>query len=186
MDIDTQTGLLQQATFIASPNFDHRPDVNDISLLVIHNISLPPNQFRTGDVARLFTNTLDFAADPYYKNLTGLKVSSHLFIDRVGEIVQFVPFHHRAWHAGQSQYCGRTRCNDFSIGIELEGADEIPYEEIQYQQLFAIISALMACYPTLSNANIVGHADIAPERKTDPGPAFDWARLRATLPSTAP
>lgn len=183
MNIDKQTGLLQQAEYIVSPNFDQRPDENDISLIVLHNISLPPKKFGTGDVVRLFTNRLDINAHPYYQNLQGLKVSSHLLIERNGNIIQFVPFHLRAWHAGESDYCGRKRCNDFAIGIELEGSDEIAYENVQYQQLFAIIPALVATYSSLSFDRIVGHQDIAPERKTDPGPAFDWALLRQTLPS---
>lgn len=178
MQIDKSTGLLLDADFIASPNYDERPIEGDISLLVVHNISLPPGQFGTGNVTELFTNCLDCSAHPYFEQLEGLEVSSHLLIERSGRVVQFVPFHQRAWHAGVSNYGGRERCNDFSIGIELEGTDDIAYEDIQYQKLFAIMEALFDTYPGMSASDIAGHSDIAPGRKTDPGPAFDWARVK--------
>lgn len=181
MFIDKNTGLLQQADFIESDNYDDRPDTDDISLLVIHNISLPPAQFGNGDIARLFTNCLDCTAHPYYAQLVGMKVSSHLLIERDGSVKQFVPFHKRAWHAGVSSYQGREGCNDFSIGIELEGTDDLPYEDSQYQQLFVIIKALLHDYPRLTADRIIGHSDIAPGRKTDPGPAFNWGYLQQTL-----
>lgn len=178
MHIDSETGLLQQAKFIPSPNCDERPDINDISLIVIHNISLPPEQFGGEGITQLFTNQLDPREHPYYQEIHRLKVSSHLLIRRDGTLIQYVPFQLRAWHAGESQYDGRSRCNDFSIGIELEGADDVPYEKVQYDQLNNVIDMLCESYPGLSRKNIVGHCDIAPQRKTDPGPAFDWQRVR--------
>lgn len=181
MIIDKNTGLLAQAEFIESANHDARPDPDDISLLVIHNISLPPDQFGSGDITRLFTNCLDCSTHPYYQQLVGLQVSSHLLLERNGDIKQFVPFHKRAWHAGVSSYNGRQRCNDFSIGIELEGTDNLPYEDRQYEQLFVIIKALLHYYPNLHPDRIVGHCDIAPGRKTDPGPAFNWDYLYQAL-----
>ena len=160
-----------------SPNFDARSDVDDISLLVVHGISLPPGQFGGDEVCRFFTNCLDCSAHPALRDLEGVRVSSHLFVDRSGTVTQFVPFDRRAWHAGKSSYLGRSGCNDFSIGIELEGTDETPYEPAQYEVLADVAVALMTRYRRLSLSAIVGHRDIAPGRKTDPGLAFDWQRL---------
>lgn len=185
MKVDLATGLLDEARQVPSPNADERPPATLPELIVVHNISLPPREFGGPWIDALFTNRLDAQAHPYFADIAGLEVSAHALIRRDGEIVQYVPFHHRAWHAGSSTYCGRERCNDFSIGIELEGADDIPYEDVQYARLSALIEALLAAYPTLSRERIAGHCDIAPERKTDPGPAFDWARLRDALRTQA-
>lgn len=181
LHIDRESGLLREARQVHSPNFDERPDNPEPELLVIHNISLPPQQFGGPWIDDLFCNRLDPNAHPYFAEIHQLQVSSHVLIRRDGELVQYVPFHQRAWHAGASSFEGRERCNDFSIGIELEGADEIPYEEIQYVTLAELITALEQAYPTLSRKRMVGHSDIAPERKTDPGPAFDWDELYVKL-----
>ena len=164
-----------------SPNFDERPDPDDISLLVIHCISLPPNEFGANHIDRLFCNQLNPDDHPYFPAIHQLKVSAHLLIRRDGEIVQYVPFDKRAWHAGPSEYQGRSRCNDFSIGIELEGTETAPYSEAQYRQLAAVIQCLLEHYPRLSKDAITGHSDIAPGRKTDPGESFDWAKLSSLL-----
>lgn len=166
---------------VHSPNADARPDDTSPSLLVVHNISLPPDCFGTGDIERLFTNTLDFDADPFYATIRGLRVSAHFLIARDGELIQFVSTQARAWHAGQSSFAGRVRCNDFSIGVELEGSDAVPFECAQYHTLAALTAALRARYPIDA---VAGHADIAPGRKTDPGPFFDWIRFAeaANLP----
>jgi AmpD protein len=174
-------GWLSTARILASPNVDLRPDESDISLLVIHNISLPPGQFGGGHVAELFTNTLDANAHPYFAEIADFKVSAHLLIDREGLVTQFVPFYLRAWHAGVSEFDGRTACNDFSIGIELEGTDTDPYTHLQYERLVKITQCLIAEYPALSSERVAGHSDIAPDRKTDPGPAFDWALFKALI-----
>lgn len=174
-------GWLSTATVLASPNVDPRPDKSDISLLVIHNISLPPGQFGGGHVAELFTNTLDPNTHPYFAEIANLKVSAHLLIDREGVVIQFVPFDQRAWHAGVSAFAGRPACNDFSIGIELEGTDTDPYTHLQYECLVKITQCLIAEYPALSSERVAGHSDIAPDRKTDPGPAFDWAHFKALI-----
>lgn len=179
--INQKTGLLDGATFIASPNCNQRPPETEINLLVIHGISLPAGKFGGDEVQALFTNTLDIAADPAFTPLADLHVSAHLFIRRDGTVIQFVPLHLRAWHAGVSHFEGRDNCNDFSIGVELEGTDEIPYTVVQYQQLVIIIRALQKSYPRITPERIVGHSDIAPGRKTDPGPAFDWHYLCALL-----
>lgn len=184
--VDTVSGLLRGARQVPSPNFDARPDGILPELIVVHGISLPPNQFGGSWIDRLFTNTLPPDEHPYFGTIAQLKVSSHALIRRDGEVVQYVPFHRRAWHAGASNYRGRERCNDFSIGIELEGADQTPYEPGQYRMLSAVIRELCAAYPSLSLSRIAGHCDIAPERKTDPGPAFDWQRLYALLRATHP
>lgn len=176
------TGLASGARFIPSPNFDDRPAGDVIRLLVVHNISLPPGEFGGDDVIRLFCNTLDCSAHPYYERLRSLRVSAHFLIRRSGEILQFVPCTQRAWHAGPSAWRGRARCNDFSVGIELEGADTIPYSDRQYAALAALAAALSRAYPI---EDVVGHADIAPGRKTDPGPAFDWPRFRTLLERAA-
>ena len=167
-------GHVAAARHIASPNFDARPAGIDVSLVVIHGISLPPGLFGGDGVIRLFTNTLDPAADPYYATIAHLRVSAHFFIRRDGELIQFVSCNERAWHAGVSSWRGRERCNDFSIGIELEGTDELPYADAQYAQLASLLIGLKQRYPL---AAAIGHSDVAPGRKTDPGPAFDWERL---------
>lgn len=172
MPIDA-AGLLDSAQFIASPNCDERPAGTEISLLVIHNISLPPDEFGGDGVIELFTNHIAPQAHPYYQTLQGLKVSAHFFIRRDGAIIQFVPCIKRAWHAGVSQWQGRERCNDFSIGIELEGNDITPFTDAQYTALAALTQRLCDRYPI---KDIAGHSDIAPGRKTDPGPCFDWRR----------
>lgn len=176
-----QTEILPEATICASPNCDARPDDVRIDLLVVHNISLPPGEFGGDHIRQLFTNELNPEEHPYFQKIHQLKVSSHLLIDRYGEIVQFVPFTMRAWHAGVSSWQGRERCNDYSIGIELEGTDELAYEEVQYMRLVGVVHRLQQIFPGITNDRIVGHSDIAPGRKTDPGPAFDWQRFRREL-----
>lgn len=173
----TPDGWIEPARRCLSPNRDERPAGAEPRLVVIHGISLPPGDFGGDGIERLFTNRLDWDAHPYYSGIRGLEVSAHVLIRRDGETVQFVPFGERAWHAGESFFRGRTRCNDFSIGIELEGEDEVPYADRQYDVLCAVLRALTARYPALDNRLIAGHCDIAPGRKTDPGPAFDWFRL---------
>jgi len=170
-------GWLEPARRLPSPNCDQRPPQTVIDLLVIHNISLPAGCFGGGFVEALFTNRLEPAADPSFPALCGLQVSAHLFIDRCGGLTQFVPLQHRAWHAGVSCHQGRSRCNDFSIGIELEGCDDLPYEDAQYQMLARVARLLMRHYPGITPQRIVGHCHIAPQRKTDPGEAFQWQRL---------
>lgn len=181
MHIDSHSGLLKEAEYSHSPNFDERPDEGIIDLLVIHGISLPPGEFGSNDVKALFTNTLDPNKHPYFQTIAELKVSSHLFIRRNGEIMQFVPFGQRAWHAGRSQFENRENCNDFSIGIELEGTDTLAYTQVQYQQLAQAVVAIMQAYPLINEQRIVGHSDIAPGRKTDPGESFDWFYFRQLL-----
>lgn len=176
---------LDHAHQIASPNCDQRPDPNDISLLVIHCISLPPEQFVGDYIDQLFCNQLNPAQDGYFQQIYQLKVSAHLLIRRDGSIRQYVPFNLRAWHAGVSDFGGRERCNDFSIGIELEGSVNQPFTDQQYQQLATVSQVLLASYPGLCTANIVGHSEIAPGRKEDPGPYFDWQRYRTDLANMA-
>lgn len=176
-----EQGWLSKGKRVESPNADQRPTGEDISLLVIHNISLPPQQFGGPYIEQLFSNTLDPSQHPYFQQIYQLQVSSHLLIDRQGQLVQFVPFDKRAWHAGVSRFLERENCNDFSIGIELEGADHIPYTEAQYQTLTEVTKLLISYYPALTPQRIVGHSDIAPGRKTDPGPAFDWALFKQNL-----
>ena len=168
-------GWCKEALRSPSPNFDVRPAATGIELLVIHNISLPPGQFGGPFIADLFNNRLDYDADPYFDQLRPLKVSSHFLIQRDGSVVQFVSANDRAWHAGLSSFCGRERCNDFSIGIELEGTDFVPFEPAQYVVLAKLTHALQVRYPLKS---VAGHEHIAPGRKTDPGPFFDWAVYR--------
>jgi AmpD protein len=168
---------LTEITRMPSPNFDERPDAADISLIVIHCISLPSGCYDNPYIDQLFCNQLDPRAHPYFETVYQLTVSAHLLIKRDGNIVQYVPFDKRAWHAGQSSYQGRERCNDFSIGIELEGTEIEAYTTIQYQQVAAVITALLQHYPHLSRQHITGHSDIAPGRKTDPGASFNWAQL---------
>ncbi|MDF1762096.1 MAG: 1,6-anhydro-N-acetylmuramyl-L-alanine amidase AmpD [Oleibacter sp.] len=179
-------GRLSAARWCPSPNKNQRPPSSsaalpEVSLLVIHNISLPPGQFGTGCVERFFCNDLQPHEHPYFETIAELQVSSHLLIERSGDIIQFVNFNERAWHAGQSCFAGRENCNDFSIGIELEGTDTEPYADIQYDALIKTTHALIATYPEITNERITGHEHIAPGRKTDPGPAFDWSRYRARL-----
>ena len=172
---------LDSALHILSPNHDARPCTDDISLIVIHCISLPPGEYGGPWIEDLFTNRLDGLAHPYFSTICQLKVSAHVLIRRDGQMIQFVAFDRRAWHAGVSSYAGRTRCNDFSIGIELEGTDDTAYAEIQYVRLVELIRALLQNYPRLAPERITGHSDIAPGRKQDPGQYFDWKRLFATL-----
>ena len=171
-------GLLSSARQVASPNCDARPLRCSIELLVIHSISLPPGSFGGNAIAELFTNCLDPQAHPYFRDIAGRRVSSHFLIRRDGELIQFVPCVYRAWHAGESQWRNRHRCNDFSIGVELEGADDLPFEEAQYLVLARLVATLRTAYPI---TDCVGHCDIASPRgrKTDPGPNFDWAHLKA-------
>lgn len=171
-------GWVAAAMRVESPNCDARPPGTQVELLVIHSISLPPGRFGTGHVERLFTNGLDPAAHPYFMELDGLRVSAHFLIARDGALTQFVSCNDRAWHAGRSEFEGRAACNDFSIGIELEGTDDTPYEDAQYAALARLGRALLSAYPLRA---IRGHSDIAPGRKTDPGPAFDWPRLAREL-----
>jgi AmpD protein len=167
---------LQDINFLESPNFNDRPVDEDISLLVIHSISLPPTKYNTDHIERFFLNELDFSSHNFYKNIDGMKVSAHVLIKRNGEVIQFVPFDKRAWHAGVSSYKGKNDCNNFSIGIELEGSDDDIFEDIQYEKLSVITSLLITEYDLITKDNIKGHSDIAPERKTDPGVLFDWDR----------
>ena len=170
-----EAGEAAGVTRMASPNCDEREGTEAVSLLVVHNISLPPGEFGGDAVIALFTNTLDIAAHPYYAQLAALKVSAHFLIRRDGAVIQFVSTAQRAWHAGVSVWRGRRRCNDFSVGVELEGADDCAFDDAQYTALADLTQALRVRYPI---ADIVGHADIAPGRKTDPGPFFDWPRYR--------
>ncbi len=171
-------GWLDWAQRVESPNCDARPEDEPVRLVVIHNISLPPGEFGGDAVMRLFTNQLDWDAHPYYQGIRGLRVSAHFFIRRDGALIQFVPCSLRAWHAGQSCWQGRERCNDFSIGIELEGTDDRPFTDAQYSTLRPLLTALKQAYPIDA---VVGHSDIAPGRKTDPGVCFDWRRIDASL-----
>lgn len=175
------SGWLEPSRYCPSPNYGHRPDDGSVDLLVIHNISLPPECFGGPFIEAFFCNRLDPALHPYFSTIAGLQVSAHCLIDREGEVTQFVSFHDRAWHAGQSSFAGRSDCNDFSIGIELEGADHTPYTDPQYRSLAQITRLLIKQYPGITGERIVGHSDIAPARKTDPGPAFDWHRYRRLL-----
>jgi AmpD protein len=181
MRIDPASHLIVGVRYAPSPNFDERPESVPLSLVVVHNISLPPNEFGGPYIEQLFTNQLDPSVHPYFEEIKDHKVSAHILIRRDGEIVQFVPFNNRAWHAGESKYKGCENCNDFAIGIELEGADETPYEEHQYLVLATLIDSLRMAYPSLSKEDIVGHSDIAPGRKTDPGLAFNWQNLHELL-----
>jgi len=179
--IDPVTGLLVGVRQVLSPHFDARPAGVTPTLIVVHGISLPEGQFGGPWIDRLFTGNLQADAHPSFAAVAPLRVSAHSVIRRDGALTQYVPFAARAWHAGKSVYQGREACNDFSVGIELEGADHIPYAEPQYLSLSRLIMALCEAYPSLSTARVAGHSDIAPGRKSDPGPAFDWARLRKLL-----
>ncbi|QID18985.1 1,6-anhydro-N-acetylmuramyl-L-alanine amidase AmpD [Nitrogeniibacter mangrovi] len=176
-------GWLAGARRIVSPNADARPEGEPVRLLVVHAISLPPDRFSGEGIIELFTNTLDPAAHPYYAQIAGLQVSAHFLIRRDGELIQFVSTEQRAWHAGASCWGGRERCNDFSIGVELEGSDHVPFEPRQYARLTELIKVLRHRYPLQA---VAGHSDIAPGRKTDPGPCFDWARLARGLDAPPP
>jgi AmpD protein len=181
VQIDIDTGLLRGAKYIMSPNFDARPAGIETNLIVVHGISMPPGEFGGPWIERLFTNTLPPEEHEYFAKIGPLRVSSHLVIARFGEVTQYVKFTDRAWHAGVSRYEGREACNDFSVGVELEGTDDLPYEPVQYQVLAQVVAALCAAYPSFSPARVVGHSDIAPGRKTDPGPAFDWPLARCLI-----
>ncbi len=175
-----------KVTHIPSPHCDTRPEPLDLRLVVVHCISLPLGQYGTPYIADLFKGTLDCSAHPSFASLEGVRVSAHCVINRLGEVTQFVPFHQRAWHAGVSEYLGQSRCNDFSIGIELEGTDHTPYEACQYRVLSELIASLIKAYPSLSKEHIVGHSHIAPGRKTDPGPEFDFQLLHHRLNELLP
>lgn len=181
LKINAMTGLLDPVLYQPSPHHDERPAGVPIDMVVVHGISLPPGEFGSDAIPAFFCGKLEVDSHPAFADIATLRVSAHLLIRRTGEIVQFVPFSQRAWHAGVSSFQGKARCNDFSIGIELEGTDEIPYEPIQYQQLKMIIMLLMQAYPGITRDRIVGHVDIAPGRKTDPGPIFDWNYLKGIL-----
>jgi AmpD protein len=181
MQVDPKSGLICGARQIASPNRDARPAGVDADLIVVHGISLPPGEFGGPWIDRLFTNTLPPDVHPYFAEVGSMRVSSHLVLDRDGAVTQYVNLQERAWHAGKSMYEGREACNDFSVGVELEGTDTLPYEAAQYDALAELVAALCAAYPRLSPDRVVGHSDIAPGRKTDPGPAFDWARARGLI-----
>lgn len=180
-DVDQAHWLRPDVRRVLSPHQDERPDADDIALVVIHNISLPPGRFGGGFVDALFQGRLDPGAHPYFRDIAALRVSAHLCIFRDGSATQYVPFDRRAWHAGVSNWQGRERCNDFSIGIELEGSDDVPFESAQYARLVVVLRALFSRYPRLGSRKMAGHSDIAPGRKTDPGPHFDWSHLHALL-----
>jgi AmpD protein len=181
MQVDLQNGFMRSAKQVASPNCDSRPPGMDADLIVVHGISLPPGEFGGPWIERLFSNTLPLDVHPYFAEIGELRVSSHLLVARDGALTQFVKFTDRAWHAGESNYNGRTACNDFSIGVELEGVDTLAYEAAQYDTLAEVVAALCDAYPRLSPDRLVGHSDISPGRKTDPGPAFDWERARRCI-----
>lgn len=187
MQADDHTGLVEGASICPSPNQDNRPQGQAIDCIIIHAISLPPGEYGGPYIDHLFTNQLDPHAHPYFNAIHGLRVSSHVLIRRDGQITQYVPFHKRAWHAGESSLAGQTQCNDFSIGIELEGSEEAPFTEAQYLSLIALCSCLIRVYPGIQPERVVGHEHVSPGRKRDPGPYFDWARLKSELwPSHAP
>ena len=180
MRVDVSTGLLVGVKQVLSPHFDARPAGVAPELIVLHGISLPPGEFGGPWIARLFTGSLPPDAHPYFAGIAAARVSAHVLIRRDGEPVQFVPFGERAWHAGKSSWQGREACNDYSIGIECEGTDDLPYEDAQYETLRTLLPRLLEAYPRITLERIVGHSDVAPGRKTDPGTAFDWARIRQT------
>ena len=175
--ISPGAGLIRPAVQCPSPNQDDRPNGIEPDLIIIHGISLPPGEFDGDNIQAFFTNCLDSSAHPYYAEIEGVQVSSHLLLRRNGEVIQFVPFGRRAWHAGESSFRGRSACNDYSIGIELEGTDDIPYSDKQYLHLSSVIASICDSYPQITSRQIAGHCDVAPGRKTDPGPVFDWSRL---------
>lgn len=181
MRIEPGTGWLAGARRVPSPNRDRRPGGAVPELLVVHSICLPPGEFGGPWIERFFTNELDPDAHPYFSEIAGMRVSAHALVRRDGEVVQFVPFDERAWHAGESCWEGRSACNDFSVGVELEGSDDREFEPIQYERLALIARELERTYPAMDASRIVGHCDIAPGRKTDPGPHFDWDRLKRRI-----
>ncbi len=181
LHIDPISGLLREAGFYASPNCDERPESTAPELLVVHSISLPPGEYGGTHIQDFFQNKLDVSAHPYFQEIQNLQVSAHALIGRNGDLIQFVPFHQRAWHAGESQFEGRAGCNDFSIGIELEGTDHTPFRTIQYWKLALLIDALRETYASMTDCPVVGHSDVAPGRKTDPGSEFEWSRLQRLL-----
>lgn len=183
--VDPKSGLINPARLSLSPNRDRRPEEAVIRMIVLHGISLPPGRFGGGEIEALFLNELDWDAHPYFAEIKGLEVSTHLLIRRDGELIQFVPFTERAWHAGDSCFRGRARCNDFSIGIELEGEDETPYDDRQYATLPGVLQAVTAAYPEITPREVAAHSDVAPGRKSDPGTAFDWLRLYNALGNPA-
>ena len=172
--------------YVVSPNCDARPPGIETNLIVVHGISMPPGEFGGPWIERLFTNTLPPEAHEYFAQIGPLRVSSHVVLARSGEVTQYVKFCDRAWHAGVSSYEGRAACNDFSVGIELEGTDTLPYEPVQYRVLAQVVGALCAAYPAFSPDRVVGHSDVAPGRKTDPGPAFDWPHARRLIKAACP
>ena len=179
-------GLLRPAIQCPSPNQDDRPDGVQPDCIILHCISLPPGEFGGSQISDFFTNKLDCSAHPYFQDIEDLKVSAHLLIRRDGEVLQFVPFGRRAWHAGNSRFRGREQCNDFSIGIELEGTEDDPYADVQYEHLASVLQAIITSYPAMTARDIAAHSDIAPGRKSDPGPAFDWLRLYDDLAFATP
>jgi AmpD protein len=183
--IDAATGWIEGVRRVVSPNCDDRPSGAELSLIVVHGISLPPGKFGNGWIDRFFCNDLEEGAHPFFATIAGMAVSAHVLVARDGALTQYVPFTRRAWHAGKSNYCGREGCNDYSVGIELEGTDDLPYAAPQYLALAVLVATLRRTYPSLRSAAIVGHSDIAPGRKTDPGPSFDWRRLTQLLASSA-
>jgi N-acetyl-anhydromuramoyl-L-alanine amidase len=186
MRVDVSSGLLVGVQQVLSPFFDERPTGVAIDLIVLHGISLPPGEFGGPWIARLFTGNLPADAHAEFRERAALRVSAHVLIRRDGRLVQFVPFSARAWHAGRSSWQGREACNDYSIGIECEGTDEVPYEEAQYAALRMLLPMLLEAYPRITPDRIVGHSDVAPGRKTDPGPSFDWSRIRAETGTVPP
>jgi N-acetyl-anhydromuramoyl-L-alanine amidase len=181
LQVDLESGLMRGVRQIASPNHDPRPPGVEADLIVVHGISLPPGEFGGPWIDRLFTNSLPADAHPYFAEVGDMRVSAHLVVGRDGALTQYVSFRERAWHAGKSIYQGREACNDYSVGVELEGTDDLPYEESQYHSLAKVVAALCAAYPRLSPERLAGHNDIAPGRKTDPGPAFDWPHARRLI-----
>lgn len=181
MHFSIENDLLMGANFLESPNQSPRADDCVVDLLVIHNISLPPGEFGNGCIDRFFCNQLDTAEHPFFSEIEAVKVSSHLMIDRQGVVTQYVAFNRKAWHAGESQHLNRSNCNDFSIGIELEGSDHVAFSELQYESLISVTKLLLIEYPCLNSEGIVGHSDIAPGRKTDPGPCFDWQLYKSSI-----
>jgi AmpD protein len=186
MQVDLESGLMRGVRHLASPNYDSRPAGIEADLIVVHGISLPPGEFGGPWIDRLFTNSLPVEMHPYFAEVGSLRVSSHVVVARDGAVTQYVAFPERAWHAGKSFYQGREACNDFSVGVELEGSDTVPYEAAQYAALAEVVAALCAAYPRMSPDRLIGHSDIAPGRKTDPGPAFDWPRARRLIATTSP
>jgi AmpD protein len=174
LELDSNKQWMRNIRRVMSPNYDSRPESSEINLLVIHGISLPPGQYGSKYIDQLFTNSLDPKEHEYFEQIKHLRVSAHLLIDRTGSMTQYVPFHKRAWHAGESEFDNCPNCNDFSIGIELEGVDDAPYESIQYEKLSQVTKTIMNAWPGISKQRITGHSDISPGRKTDPGGCFKW------------